>query len=962
MRRRRDCHAANRACARGLRGDCLRVRARRGRPPSELPEAWVAPASEPPEIDGRLDDGAWSKARPIVLGEIAERRSASPRSRVRLVRDAAHLYAAFALEEPNLGALRRRATRLDEPAWEDDSVELFLSPRAGGGYYQVVVGAGGGVFDRAGREDPASWDSGSRAAVRLGDGEWAVEIAIPFAALGIAGEPPPRWRANFYRNRRAGEEGASQAWSPTFRADYDLPERFGILLFTPEPPPDPLETRPEGKPGIEIARLPGGEARLAFDLSFLPAGTTVYRATLHCARSAPASADPEALEPIEILPETSARGTGPLRLAPPDFRGFDMTEAVRAWLDSRARAPAPQGPGRLALRVKRFPGWIPQETCCEIAYEGPPGERPPQPSGLEVFHRAGQTFIAWREVDPPIAKAVATWGEIKAALERARDGIRYRIYAHERPIDRREMASATLVAEVGPLSGFNVNSRNVEYLIGQALVEPDEMGELARDYNGYIYSWHMDHPRMDRYPVPRFVIDDAKGPLPPGMGLYVHSPSSAGRRYYAVVSCLKGVENAVDFSSGNALREPVEETVGPGEPVLQGPGLWGPYFDYPGRRQVYVQWCAPPLAPAPGMAFNWTVLAPPEVSAGKKAPAELHLHSGHFSYAKPRKKYLRGSIQIAPHDWPPSGWYGFHDAYGTLRPWGGGVVRNHTQRRILAFLDWAEARFPIDRDRVILAGSDGAAMLALHARERFAYVLIEGFGGSGRLVGSVFDPEESAALAAAWGPKSPGIRDAFGRAEWGWAMLDRLAAERPGEPAPLFICEGASWGGVRAYAKAFGPFYDRMQEAGQPLIAGFGWDTKLVRPNEWTGLWGPRTHVAMDPIDLTRATPIPAFARSSRSQETEQWGNINYFHAWKDLADEPGLFRIELSGEGTVDLTPRRLRRFRPSPGEVLRYEAGSERGAVAADSNGVVTLRGLRIPAGGVVVTIRRDGEGGSQ
>ena len=87
----------------------------------------------------------------------------------------------------------------------------------------------------------------------------------------------------------------------------------------------------------------------------------------------------------------------------------------------------------------------------------------------------------------------------------------------------------------------------------------------------------------------------------------------------------------MDFSPANSLAEAVAETVGVGEPVCQGPGLWGPYFDYPGRRQVYVQWCAPPLCPRPSMYFNWSVLVPPGAAAGRKAqqPGFLH-HGGHL--------------------------------------------------------------------------------------------------------------------------------------------------------------------------------------------------------------------------------------------------------------------------------------------------------------------------------------------
>jgi len=63
-------------------------------------------------------------------------------------------------------------------------------------------------------------------------------------ALGVGDSPPATWRADIYRNRRAGPEGTNQAWSPTLRTDYNVPERFGHLLFTPKPPPAETSLRP----------------------------------------------------------------------------------------------------------------------------------------------------------------------------------------------------------------------------------------------------------------------------------------------------------------------------------------------------------------------------------------------------------------------------------------------------------------------------------------------------------------------------------------------------------------------------------------------------------------------------------------------------------------------------------------------------------------------------------------------
>jgi len=929
----------------------------------ELPQTWVAPADEAPQVDGKLDEAAWELPRPILLGKLATRGETSPRTEARLVHHGDVLYLAVRLDEPNVGRIKRVVVGPDGRAWEDDSIELFLSPEPESGYFQFIFSAGGGVYDRKDHGDPAAFNAGAKAEVQIGRQGWTLEAAIPLRALGVGDSPPATWRANVYRNRRAGPEGASQAWSPTLRPDYDVPQRFGRLLFTPKSPRDEAA---EGTrlSGITAQRLDGGNTVLFFDLSDLSSETKVYRARLLCRRARPEPGDPAAMESIEILPLAGPFAKGkmpktaakPLSLVGPWFRSFDLTELI-------ARCVGRNDGGVL---VRRLPGWQIDKTCLDLMYEGDPGEVPQQVTGVTAFHRAGQTLITFKEVDPLLHQQRPTWGQIKQALAEGRDACRYRIYTYTRPIDAKTIAEATLLAEVEPLSAYNTAGRNLEYLISQAMIEPDEMGELTRNYNGYMYTWGMDHPRMDRYPVDRFVIDPKRGPLPAGTGLYVHSPKAAGQRYYAVVSCRRGVENTVQFSSANATGA-IRESVGPGEPVHQGPGLWGPYFDYPGRRRVYVQWCAPPLAPLPNMCFNWSVLVPPDLEKGQRVPVELYFHAGNFSYAKPHKKYMAGSIQIAPHDCPFSGWYGLNDAYGTLRSWREGTVSNHTQKRIVAFLDWATGELPLDPDRIVLCGSDGAAVLAMNYRDMFAYALIGGFGGSGKVQGRVLDPDQQDSFASAWGPKSPQIADEHGRTDWDWAMLDKLARERPGQPMPLMLCVGTSWGGVRQYGKAFGPYYTAMQQIRQPLVAGHGWDKQLITPGWYTGLWQPRRGIDAVELDLTRKTPIPAFANASTTQESLQSGNTNWNHTWGDVRDEPEHFKITLGGAGMVDMTPRRLQHFRPKPGERLRWKAEpiphpkdpqpphAQSGSVTVDEHGLITLRGLEILQGGLVVEISR-------
>ena len=730
----------------------------------------------------------------------------------------------------------------------------------------------------------------------------------------------------------------------------------------------------------------GGGAVIQVDLKGLPRGARIVRARLCVRRGPGGAADPKPCQVFPFAapfewPKPPRLAGAPLATLPPRHDGFDATDLVR-----RCSAG---GAGRLDLYVKRLPAWLPEKTRLEIAYLGRAWKVPQQVAGLKVLHRAGQTFLTWDEVRPMLSAEKVTWGGIRRCLARADEAFGYRIYTHDRPITAETIRSARLLARVGPLSGYNANGRNVERLIGAAMIEPDEIGELAREKNRLIETWHMDHPRMDRCPVRRFAIPSAAGaeagkPAPPperlavGTGLYVHSPAEAGQRYYAVVSCLGGTENTVDFSPANSLAQPLAETVGTGEPVCQGPGLWGPFFDYPGKRTVYVQWASPPLAPRPNMYFNWSVLIPPERSAapaaparppvgtgeppadgGELAPVELYFHWANRSCARPRRKLLLGSVQIAPHDWPFSGWYGYNSTAGTLAG-ADRYVGDHTHKRILAFLAWAEKALPIDADRVFATGGEGAALMALHHPEVFAGLFLEGFQAE------LLDPAAEGKFAAAWGPRSAEIRDPHDRTAWAWAELDKLVLADPAKPLPLFVCRGYSWGRASTeWGRGDGRFYQALHKARQAVVADWSWaGGRLMAPDKRSGRWRG--------VKLTRSAPLPALSGSSLDSDKEANGQTNAAYSWKDVADGPEELAITLvnhSRDAAVDLTPRRLRAFRPRPGEKLRWETRNvpparrraatlpaDRGTVTVGADGLFTLPGLKIPAQTeLIVRIRR-------
>ena len=925
---------------------------------AKAPTAYVPKADAAPKIDGKLDDAAWAKAASLKIERSLEGGgNASQPTLVRLLRDADNLYIGVRCTEPAMSKLQATAKGKDVSVGEDESIEIFIGqPQE---YYHFGLSVAGGTYDARGKGGQ-DFDSGFVSAIARGEGEWTAEMSIPLAKIGA--KEGAELIANFNRTRFAGSGRQEMAWSPTGSDDSHVPARFGKLVLGDEPkaakPADDAAPAAPAAAGIKagpvtITPTGTGEGIAVFDLSDLPKNATIYRADLLVFRTSRVTgADDDALVDIQILPLTEKVAANaepktaakPLALRSPWFDRFDATEAVKAYASGKTNG---------GFFFKACPRWDAAATCLEIAYEGKAQAVPAQVKEVKALHRAGQTFITWKEVEPLVTAEQVSYGELKEKIKEP-GPYRYRVYASDKPIDAKSIAQAQVIAEVAPLSAYNANGRCPEYLYGQAMDKSDRLGELAENYNGAMFGWHMDSQRMDRYPIQRFVVDEQAGPLPVGTGLYVTTAAAAGKRYYAVTACKDGVENAKDIGKDNAAG-PVDEAIDAGEPVRQGDGLWGPFFDYPGKRHNYVQWVGPPLSPLPSMYFNWSVLLPP--GDGQLRPVELYFHAGGYSYAKPCTKFFNHSIQFATHDYPSSGWYGFNDAYGTLKSFRQGVVGNHTQRRIIAFLEWAKKKFPIDSDRIMASGGDGAALLALNYPDMFSYMLVTGFEAG------VLNPKAANGFAAIWGPKSPDIKDDQGRGEWGWAMLDKIVRDKPGRDLPMFHCGGASWGGDKGYAKGEGLFYRAMRDAGQHVSGGWSWNYRLIGPNRYNGLWRG--------LDLSRTTPIPAFANSTADVDSEANGHTNSQYSWKDVKDAPDAFEITVVGPNSgFDLTPRRLQQFKVKPGQKLSWSAvpaapsakgqpGSapapQNGTVEADANGVITLKGIKCENGSVTVKIAK-------
>ena len=225
----------------------------RGQGGRKLPVYEVLRASTPPNIDGRLDEAAWAKARPV--GAFLLNGDASPapsKTEAKALYDDKFIYFSFSAEDENVWATMRER---DQHLWEEEVVEVFLqADPSKGDYIEVEVNPLGTMLDiylvdRRKNMPYRSWNSANlKWAVqvagtvdgRAGDRGWTCEIALPLEEVVTAANRPPRagdrWRMNLFRvESRPAAWGA--AWSPTMQGDFHIPAAFGEIVFSDQSVP-----------------------------------------------------------------------------------------------------------------------------------------------------------------------------------------------------------------------------------------------------------------------------------------------------------------------------------------------------------------------------------------------------------------------------------------------------------------------------------------------------------------------------------------------------------------------------------------------------------------------------------------------------------------------------------------------------------------------------------------------------
>ena len=213
-----------------------------------LAEAWIGAAERvipvqalpaPVKIDGKLTEKVWQRApdvteffpyRPLRQGRV------QPPTKAWLAYDAGFVYVGIRCDEPFMSRIKTSAKKNDEPAWKDDSIELFFVPSADRNIYvQIVFNTNGVIFDLIHTHDGVSktnldWNSDAVCAVFKGKDFWSAEIAVPYTNLPVTA-PKGDWKVNIVRNRIGmGEHYSCLEGASSFHDIDKFPRLSGITI------------------------------------------------------------------------------------------------------------------------------------------------------------------------------------------------------------------------------------------------------------------------------------------------------------------------------------------------------------------------------------------------------------------------------------------------------------------------------------------------------------------------------------------------------------------------------------------------------------------------------------------------------------------------------------------------------------------------------------------------------------
>jgi TolB-like protein len=203
-------------------------------------------ATEPPTVDGALDDRLWTTATRLtefVQISPLEGDAATEETDVFVAFDSTHLYLGMHAHYSDPSTVRASRVDRDRASFSDDTISVYFDPfldqqRAfvftlnGYGVQgdSLMGGGGGGGFRGGGGGVPRgdrSWDALFQSGGMLVEDGWTAELAIPFKSLRYPSNETHRWGFQIARSIR--DKNETVVWAPISRDVSGFLPQMGLL-------------------------------------------------------------------------------------------------------------------------------------------------------------------------------------------------------------------------------------------------------------------------------------------------------------------------------------------------------------------------------------------------------------------------------------------------------------------------------------------------------------------------------------------------------------------------------------------------------------------------------------------------------------------------------------------------------------------------------------------------------------
>ncbi|MBV8882312.1 MAG: prolyl oligopeptidase family serine peptidase [Planctomycetaceae bacterium] len=377
----------------------------------------------------------------------------------------------------------------------------------------------------------------------------------------------------------------------------------------------------------------------------------------------------------------------------------------------------------------------------------------------------------------------------------------------------------------------------------------------------------------------------------------------------------------------------------------------------------------------------------------KPIPVILFLHGFGDTWEGIKKSpnWFPNVFTLVPNDPLGTWFYGYSDQLPKGDP-NQGMVVNYTERRLLAYLEHFESRYSIDRNRVYVMGGSmgGTGTTSLALRYPNIFAAADARKGATNRVHCKWKSQ----CESIWGRVESKVKNNDGVNVWDWQNMAWYAQNHQAAATWLRTAHGREDVSI-PYRQVAGPpgvtpmsFYAALEafKIGHECF----WDCSshslpAPKPFAHDDWWEPfNDATCYFRLDLS----FPAFSRYSANDhpgtgagdavgsdsqlgdntyDGDPNGGFNRFLRWNSatISDQESQYSIEIKlssgpngykGKGeVVDVTPRRLQKFKVTPGATYSWSTSApQSGSAVADAEGLLTIPAVKVGPAWTKLTIQ--------